>query len=216
MGKSWNRKNSHSQLNNIFQISNRIWHKLSYKCFFFCSNSITKDLYFRLDQLRHMCSPNCVFPDTDCFYSNRSLQQQLQWCDDFRNDSAILCIALFPIHSNMSETWYFWSLCFARTEIKKSPMLCSYGRFCTFLSHEPTFSVPGGDWRQRSTPAAALEPSALWSDSCGASCLAAHSPSKEAWISFQRAKTHKIIYAYGLNCISFSLPLNTNICKILL
>ncbi len=42
MGESWNLKNGslNSRLNNIFQISNKIWNELHHECCFLCSNSV--------------------------------------------------------------------------------------------------------------------------------------------------------------------------------
>ncbi len=53
------------RLNFIFEITKEIWQQLYHKCCFFCSNSIIKSLFFRLDQPVRM--PLLA----DCFYSNR-------------------------------------------------------------------------------------------------------------------------------------------------
>ncbi len=50
------------QLNFIFEITNEIGQQLCHKCCFFCSNSVIKSLFLRLDQPVRMRSP---------FYSNR-------------------------------------------------------------------------------------------------------------------------------------------------
>ncbi len=59
------------RLNFIFEITNEIGQQLCHKCCFFCSNSIIKRLFFRLDQPVRMRSPRCTSQNVDCFYSNR-------------------------------------------------------------------------------------------------------------------------------------------------
>ncbi len=59
------------RLNFIFEITNEIGQQLCHKCCFFCSNSIIKSLFLRLDQPVRMCSPERVSQSADCFYSNR-------------------------------------------------------------------------------------------------------------------------------------------------
>ncbi len=46
-GESWNLKNCplNSQLNYIFQISNKIWNELPHECCFLCSNSAKKCIF---------------------------------------------------------------------------------------------------------------------------------------------------------------------------
>ncbi len=59
------------RLNIIFEITNEIGQQLCHKCCFFCSNSVIKSLFCRLDQLVHMLSPERASQSADCFYSNR-------------------------------------------------------------------------------------------------------------------------------------------------
>ncbi len=58
------------RLNFIFEITKEIWQQLYHKCCFFCSNSVIKSLFLRLDQPVHMCSPKRMSQNADCFYSN--------------------------------------------------------------------------------------------------------------------------------------------------
>ncbi len=59
------------RLNFIFEITNEIWQQLCHKCCFFCSNSVIKSLFLRLDQSLRMHSPERESQSADCFYSNR-------------------------------------------------------------------------------------------------------------------------------------------------
>ncbi len=59
------------RLNFIFETTNEIGQQLCHKCCFFCSNSIIKSVFFRLDQPVRMRSPDRVSQSADCFYSNR-------------------------------------------------------------------------------------------------------------------------------------------------
>ncbi len=59
------------RLNFIFEITNEIGQQLDHKCCFFCSNSIIKSLFLRLDQPVCMRSPERASQSVDCFYSNR-------------------------------------------------------------------------------------------------------------------------------------------------
>ncbi len=59
------------RLNFIFEITNEIRQQLCHKCCFFCSNSVIKSLFLRLDQPVRMRSPARASQSADCFYSNR-------------------------------------------------------------------------------------------------------------------------------------------------
>ncbi len=48
------------RLNFMFEITNEIGQQLCHKCCFFCSNSVIKSLFLRLDQPVCMCSPEHV------------------------------------------------------------------------------------------------------------------------------------------------------------
>ncbi len=55
----------------LFNITNEIGQQLCHKCCFFCSNSVIKSLFFRLDLPVRMRSPERASQSADCFYSNR-------------------------------------------------------------------------------------------------------------------------------------------------
>ncbi len=59
------------RLNFIFEITNEIGQQLCHKCCFFCSNSVIKSLFLRLDQPVRMHSPARASQSADCFYRNR-------------------------------------------------------------------------------------------------------------------------------------------------
>ncbi len=59
------------RLNFIFEITNEIGQQLCPKCCFFCSNSVIKSLFIRLDQPACMRSPERTSQSAECFYSNR-------------------------------------------------------------------------------------------------------------------------------------------------
>ncbi len=59
------------RLNFIFEITNEIGQQLCHKCCFFCSNSVIKSLFIRLNQPVRMRSARHTSQNADCFYSNR-------------------------------------------------------------------------------------------------------------------------------------------------
>ncbi len=59
------------RLNFIFEITNEIGQQLCHKCCFFCSNSVIKSLFLRLDQPVRMRSPERASQSAHCFYNNR-------------------------------------------------------------------------------------------------------------------------------------------------
>ncbi len=102
------------RLNFIFEITNEIWQQLCHKCCFFCSNSVIKNLFLRLDQSLRMHSPERESQSADCFYSNQDFEWQrkvTRWryrlALSFRRRVflAILSVALFPIQNYTSDMY---------------------------------------------------------------------------------------------------------------
>ncbi len=114
------------RLNFIFEITNEIGQQLCHKCCLFCSNSVIKNVFLRLDQPVRMCSPerasqrltvsiatgtskgSCsdalTLPISDWLFHSEGGAS----CDR----AAILTVAFFPIQNYTSDmSWVFYSLC---------------------------------------------------------------------------------------------------------
>ncbi len=79
-----------------------------HKCCFFCSNSVIKSLFFRLDQPVRMRSPKRTSQSTDYFYSNRDFNSSC-------SDALTLPISDWLFHSEggASCDWAaIWSVAF--------------------------------------------------------------------------------------------------------
>ncbi len=114
------------RLNFIFEITNEIGQQRCHKCCFFCSNSVIKSLFLRLDQPVRMpvlsahlraltvsiatetsnasCSDALTLPISDWLFHSEGGAS----CDR----AAILSVAFFPIQNYTSDmSWVFYSLC---------------------------------------------------------------------------------------------------------
>ncbi len=100
------------RLNFIFEIGQQLCHK----CCFFCSNSVIKSLFLRLDQPVCMtvsiatgtsngsCSDALTLPISDWLFHSEG-GASCDW-------AAILSVAFFPIQNYTSDmSWVFYSLC---------------------------------------------------------------------------------------------------------
>ncbi len=127
------------RLNFIFEITNEIGQHLCHKCCFFCSNSVIKSLFIRLNQPVHMRSPERALtvsiatrtPNGSC--SDVLTLPIRDWL--FHSESgascdwaAILSVAFFPIQNYTSDmSWVFYSLCYRWAEaVLSSRMVQNY------------------------------------------------------------------------------------------
>ncbi len=111
MGKYWKGFLT-SQLNNTFQIINKIWHEPFHKCCFSCPHSIKEHVFQVAPAELRMQS---VFVGNRA--SNSLCRDAIPDCLFYLQGgtSTILCIAVSPIHINMSElSWSIYSLVFAQ------------------------------------------------------------------------------------------------------
>ncbi len=128
------------RLHFIFEITNEIWQQLYHKCCLFCSNSIIKNVFLRLNlpvcspsaRLRTLtvsiatrtfngsCSDALTLPISNWFFCSKG--------EASFDRAAILCIAFFPIQNYTNDmSWVFYSLWIHEP---KNLQECINGYFC--------------------------------------------------------------------------------------